>query len=75
MEKVPVGEGCSELRTDSPEKLSLFHHGFKICPHTLRGTICAVFFTALHAGSKNTNIASCKTEFLLASASCIRNAL
>ena len=52
----------------------MYKHGFKICPHTLRGK-CLLLFTALHAGSKINSIASRGTEVSLASAMCIRNAL
>ena len=38
----------------------------KICPHTLQHF--TFLFTALHAGSKNINVASRKTEVFLASA-------
>ena len=40
-------------------------HGFKMCPHTLRGT-SLLLFTALHAGPTNNSIASHKTEVFLA---------
>ena len=44
-----------------------FEHGFKMCPHTLRGTIL-LLFTALHAGSTNNNVAARETEVFSASA-------
>ena len=61
----------STLRIDIRKNSLLFLHGFEKCLHTLRGTNL-LLFTTLHdadsRGSKNTNIASRKTEVCLASA-------